>query len=347
LVNDLQGFMEQYYGERILEKLAGAPVTTLELHDAMTLALEQAAGNNIVDVIHRIQSDLTTLEERARAARNIPTEIDYIQTIFLVKGPRKLVDGGEGVPTEWGQQDEYGGYAPGKIYRQMSPLCYRYRNGGYIDPSNSLVELYKTGSNKGKPKHTDPNDPNLQEQSWLYRFYKPGNESMNALSTKWLTSQIYPDGIRDWVDRLNRGEIYPSTMNDERNPHPLAKIIRFEEPLYKDAARSASHVKQQKERFVQIAQDKMELSRVIVNPEADAVSTLSDCMRALDCYFPQHLISCKTPYRCQYLEFCHGATSLDFASIPDGYEQRVAHHAAEREYIDGGTDGADDAGIVE
>jgi hypothetical protein len=343
LVNDLQGFMEQYYGERILEKLAGAPVTMLELHVALTWALEQAASN-IVEVIHRIQSDLTTLEERARAARNIPTEIDYIQTIFLVKGPRKLVDGGEGVPfpTEWGQQDEYGGYAPGKIYRQMSPLCYRYRNGSYIGPLNSLVELYKTGPNKGKPKHTDPNDPNLQEQSWLYRFYKPGNESMNALSTKWLTSQIYPDGIRDWVDRLNRGEIYPSTMNDERNPHPLAKIIRFEEPLYKDAARSASHVKQQKERFVQIAQDKMELSRVIVNPEVswDAVSTLSDCMRALDCYFPQHLISCKTPYRCQYLEFCHGATSLDFVSIPDGYEQRVAHHAAEREYIDGGADGA-------
>jgi hypothetical protein len=280
-------------------------------------------------------------------------EIDYIQTIFLVKGPRKLVDGGDGVsiPTEWEQQDEYGGvapesYTPDKIYRQMSPLCYRYRNGNY--PASSQVELYKSGPNKGKPKVTDPNDPNMQEESWLYRFYKPGNETMSRLPAKWLTSQIYPEDVRAWVDRLNRGDVYPSTMNDERNLHPLAKMIRFEEPLYKDAERSASHVKQQKERFARIARDKMELCRVIgFNPEADVVSTLSDCMRALDCYFPQHLISCKTPYRCQYLEFCHGATSLDFVSIPDGYEQRVAHHAAEREYIDGGADGADDAGIVE
>lgn len=333
LVNDLQGFMELYYGERILEKLAGAPVTREEIAEHLREHLKRLTqdGYDPIVVLEALQDDIETLEKRTREARNIPTTIDYIQTIFLVKGPRKLIDPNEGVstPAEWhgDSPDEYGGYQPGKVYRQMSHLCYRYRNGNFIDPSNQIVEFYKSGPNKGKPKPTaEPTDPNYQEESWQYRFYKPGNETGSALSPKWLTSQIYPDQIRGWVDKLNRGEVYPSTINDPRNPHPLAKIIRFEEPLYKDPKQVLSHVKQQHNRFVQIARAKQTW-------ESEGVYGL---IEALDELYPQHLISCRTPYKCAYHNFCHGAelVQIDFNTIPEGFELRQPHHQAEREHLE-------------
>lgn len=332
LVNDLQGYMELYYGERILEKLAGAPVTVEEIQAAVTHQFELRKGANPLDIINAIQGDLEGLHERARAARNIPTTIDYIQTIFLVKGPRKLIDPNDGVstPSNWqtgDSSDEYGGYQPGRQYRQMSHLCYRYRNGNPID--SQALEMYKSGANKGKPKPVDLCDPNYQEESWAYRFYKPNNETGSALSTKWLTSQIYRDQIRDWVDRLNAEGVYPSTMNDPRNPNPLAKIIRFEEPLYKDPARVLSHVKQQHNRFVQIAAAKQQFYSEDVPQDKTAIQELDEL-------FPQHLISCRTPYKCAYHSFCHGveSTQIDFVNIPEGFELRQPHHASEREYFE-------------
>ena len=339
LVNNLQAYMELYYGEKILEKLAGAPVTREELKRIFDEALANIdkSSAEFADEINALLQSLTALEHRARTARNIPTHIDYIQTVFLVKGPRKLIDGGDGVsiPADWGQTDEYGGYAPGKIYRQMSHLCYRYRNGDYNPDASSQGEVYKSGPNKGRPKSVDANDPNRIEESWAYRFYKPGNVTGSSLSTKWLTSQIQPNQIRDWVETLNRGEVYPSTMNDERNPHPLAKIIRFEEPLYKDSERALSHVRQQRERFVQIARNIQDLREVIVpRSSSSVISSLNTCYNALDRLFPQHLISCRTPYRCQYHDFCHSAASsqIDFASVPDGFKLRTPHHEFERLY---------------
>jgi len=342
LVNDLQGFMELHYGEKILEKLAGAPVTAAELDAVLSNAWKayQNSNQSILEYIHGLRENLETLEERAKAARDIPTDIDYIQTIFLVKGPRKLIDPDEGVaiPSNWNgsdSSDEYGGYQPGKQYRQMSHLCYRYRNGNPVD-RNAPVEVYKSGPNKGKPKVTDDvNDPNYQDESWAYRFFKPNNETGSALSPKWLTSQIQPDQVCEWVERLNRGEVYPSTMNDERNSHPLAKVIRFEEPLYKDATRAASHVRQQHNRFIQIARNMQEFNEWTDNIGTSAhEAVLYDCLAKLDDLFPQQLISCRTPYRCAYHTLCHtpAESQIDFMTIPEGFELRTPHHEFEREF---------------
>jgi hypothetical protein len=340
LVNDLQGYMEMYYGERILEKLAGAPVSVQDVQEVEAIindALTAIKGGSLLATLPDFIHDLQQLEERARAARNIPAQIDYIQTIFLVKGPRRLVDEdnlAESLARSvsgFETQDEYGGYQAGKQYRQMSHMCYRYRNPACEAP---IVELYKSGPNKGKPKPINVSDPNYFEESWAYRFYKPGNETGSALSPKWLTSPIQPDQIRDWVDRLNRGEVYPSNLSDERNPHPLAKVIRFEEPLYKDAARAASHVRQQHNRFIGIARAKHELTNRF-DSGSDIEAWTEEKMDILDELFPQQLISCRTPYKCVYHSFCHGAelTQIDFQSVPPGFELRTPHHAEEREYF--------------
>jgi hypothetical protein len=331
--NDLQGFMEMHYGERVLEKLRGAPVTLDEVEIAFRSALKDHANcpdKPFVDVIAAIRDNLGQLEERARAARNIPTTIDYIQTVFLVKGQRRLLDS---VDLPWinsatpsSDTDEWGGYAPDKQYKQMSPLCYRYRNGNVEVATAS--ELYKGGPNKGKPKPVDQYDPNCVEESWAYRFFKPGNASQSALSTKWLTSPIQPDQIREWVDRLATGSVYPTTMNDERNVHPLNKLIQFDQPLYRNAVKALAHVQQQQRRYVQIAKNIQDLNAVTM---PDGLN-----IEALDALFPQHLINCRTPYRCAYHSFCHTPqeSELDFKTVPNGFELRDPHHEKERELRD-------------
>ena len=321
--NDLQGFMEMHYGERILEKMAGAPVTLEELRNVVAFLSRDLPANDVVHVIGKLREELGQLEDRARSARNIPTTIDSIQTVFLVKGKRILLDA---VEMPWinsapvsPEDDEYGGYAPDKVYKQMSHLCYRYRNPNC---EAGAVELYKSGPNKGKPKPIDPHDPNLMDESWAKSFYKLGNESYSRLGNHWLGSPIQPDQVRGWIDRLAGGCVYPSTLNDERNPHPLDKLIRFETPLYRDSLKAAGHVKQVKERYVQIAQ---------------AVQTMKeegcDNLTALDSLFPQHLINCKTPYKCSYFNFCHtpAEAQLDFQSVPEGFELRFPHYQSEVE----------------
>ena len=328
LVNDLQGFMEMYYGEKILEKLAGAPVTTEEIQAILRSTLSPT--RKPLDIIHSLQEGLSQLEKRARAARNIPTTIDYIQTIFLVKGPRKLLLSEDNplVGEVYGNEtmDEYGGYQPGKVYKQASHLCYRYRNP-YHTGEIPEVELYKTGPKKGTPKPVDNYDPNLYDEAWTYRFYKPGNATGSALNTKWLSEAIRPDEIRDWVDRLNSGSVYPSCLQDERNVNPIAKLVRFEEPLYKDQLTAERHVNQQKDRFVRIARAKDEMEAGIEN------AGMVDKQLMLDVYWPQHLISCRTPYRCAYHDFCHSAKSneIDFVNLPEGFTLRTPHHELERE----------------
>ena len=331
LVNDLQGFMELHYGERILQALAVAPVTREELRSAFDRALASAdKTSDYAVLLDSVISDLQALEERARAARNIPTTIDYIQTIFLVKGVRKqITDESTGWDLEFANRtsDEQSQYDPTKRYRQMSHLCYRYRNSN-VEVQAEEVELYKSGPNKGKPKQQDKYSPNYQEESWAYRFYKPGNDSGSALSSKWLTSAIQRDELREWIDRLNAGEVYPTTMNDTRNVHPMAKVVIFEEPLYKEEHKAAAHVKQQKERFVQIAHAKIEMDSCLQDCQ-----TTDDQLAVLDSFFPQHLISCRTPYRCAYHDFCHTPKErlIDFETVPEGFEERTPHHALERE----------------
>lgn len=337
LHNDLQGYMEMYYGERILEKLAGAPVTREEVTNALHEHLERLKDNNysvecILEAMHDYSGDI--LNERVYAARNIPTQIDSIQTVFLVKGKRKLLEESE---MPWiesasysNDTDEFGGYSPDKIYKQMSHLCYRYRNSNV--EVQGAAELYKSGPNKGKPKPIDSYDPNLQEESWAWRFFKPGNSTGSSLSSKWLTSPIQPDQIREWIDRLNTGTVYPSNMRDDRNPHPLEKLILFETPLYRNAVKAVGHVKQTKERYVQIAKN------VEVMREEGC-----DNLEALDSLFPQHLINCRTPFKCQFFRFCHtpDENQLDFRTIPEGFELRTPHHAVEKEMRElAQTDGA-------
>lgn len=337
--NDLQGFMEMYYGEKILQTLRGEPVTAEEIASALRIVIEYGLTTPNVtplDMIHNGRMFLDKLEERAREARDIPTEIDYIQTVFLVKGKRQLLEAAE---MPWinsssysSDDEEYGGYQPGKIYKQMSHLCYRYRNGEQTE--QGPVELYKTGPNKGKPKLIDIHDPKLVDESWAYRFFKPDNTSYSQLSSKWLTSPVRPGQIREWVDRLGAGTVYPSTMNDARNPNPLAKLILFEQPLYRDAAKVLSHVQQQRDRYIQIATDVQQMNVVL----ATSGAIQSDFIDAMNTYFPQQLISCKSPWKCQFHDFCHSPLEslLDFYNVPDGFEVRQPHHQAETAVRGGG-----------
>ena len=67
--------------------------------------------------------------------------------------------------------------------------------------------------------------------------------------------------------------------------------------------------------------------------EVDTCAATEEIARVLDEEFPQHLINCKTPWRCAYFDYCHTPkeAEIDFASVPNGFEIRESHHQYERE----------------
>jgi hypothetical protein len=92
------------------------------------------------------------------------------------------------------------------------------------------------------------------------------------------------------------------------------------------------HVNQQKDRFVRIARAKQEMQEEYEARRA-FITTLRAPKDLLDMYWPQHLISCRIPYRCAYHDFCHSAKSneIDFVNLPEGFTLRTPHHELERE----------------
>jgi hypothetical protein len=54
----------------------------------------------------------------------------------------------------------------------------------------------------------------------------------------------------------------------------------------------------------------------------------------LDKLFPQQLVSCNFPWKCQFIPVCHqdGRAALKTLEMPRGYVARVAHHEPERLY---------------
>ena len=268
------------------------------------------------------------LDQQQEYYKSLPREVAYSQIVYLVKGDRSLMlaDGAE-VPNDAG--DEYSDAE--KVWRQNSFLCYRYLN-------------LANGSS-----------------SWTGRHYKAGNKSYSLLTPKkdwvkqpvwegeeWNTGDDPPTGssaVEWWVQLLNSGKAFPSThsIDDPRNEvQPLNRVVVFEEPIYRDVERMERFVEQvfareveTAQRLIRVTQDRLPKSGL---PEVDAefVEPLDDI---LDREFPQQLISCRKPTRCEFDgKICNqppeGRTPL-FTILPEGgiWQKRVPHHVGEREAL--------------
>lgn len=256
------------------------------------------------------------LEKQIAEYRTLVHEIEYTQIVYLVKGNRKLMlaDGSE-VDNEAG--DSFTDAE--KFWRQDSFLCYRY------------VDLSGAGKIGGKV-------------SWSYRHYKAGNVSYSQLTPKkdWAKQPVWEgDGVSDgkgsewtpiqsWVQALNTGKVFPSTISasDPRNAaNPLSSVIVFEEPLYRDRERLERMQYQFLSSEIAVA--------IKLHDVRTAVAAGGDLEDTLDAYFPQHLISCRKPVRCEFDgKICNtpkeGRQKL-FTVLPVGgiWQARIPHHAGE------------------
>jgi hypothetical protein len=275
------------------------------------------------------------LDQQQEYYKSLPREVAYSQIVYLVKGDRSLMlaDGTE-VPNEVAEE-----YADAdKVWRQNSFLCYCYVN-------------LANGNN-----------------SWSYRHYKAGNKTYSQLTPKkdWVKQPVWEansiwghEPVRSnvvaefvsncskvWVHLLNSGRAFPSThaIDDPRNEaQPLNRVVVFEEPIYRDVERMERFVEQVFAREAETAQRLIRIESlrsvgITVNMRTQEVLPYEEPLDdILDREFPQHLISCRKPTRCEFDgRICNqppeGRVPL-FTILPEGgiWQKRVPHHVGERE----------------
>lgn len=301
--NDLQGLTEMYNAEVMFEQIAAAG--------------PDAFVESWLDDLS-IKPTYAQIKEKIAEWDTLPTNVDYIQTLFLVKGQRK----------PFGEQDEVGIFDPPsddeKEFRQHSPLCYYWRNNG--------------SAPIGSPPH-----------SWASRYYKDGNKSYNRLGKGfdrvpvWTNTQsvfLHPSDIKElnqqvseWVQQMNTQKVHPSTLSDDRNiKNPLSQIVVYDDPMYRDR----THMQNVVERQVAKVQHRITFDLYDIHKLME-VGQVESTQELVDQYFDQHLVSCRQPYRCEFQKLCHETAEgwMDHKSLPEGYSVRKPHHEFEVERREG------------
>ena len=319
ITSSLQVNLEAYYAERLYAKY---------LESEYTPDIPKGLKG---------QALMTWLEADLAWYKAMQPQVAYTQIVYLVKGPRQLMlkDG-----TEINQETGDSYLDAEKVWRQDSPLCYRYVNLGDTCP-------------KGRSRKSPDEFPPV---AWGKRYWKAGNVSYNQLGNDyvkqpvWEIAQIdgggYPTAVETHVQDLNSGSVFPSTLPDERNRrNPLDEIVVFEAPVYRNAGRQKRFREQFIAGEIRIAHSLTAVAEsmamiVVDDPPGNAGLTPAQYGETLlDKYFPQHLISCRHPTRCEFdgkvcnlpAETYKPAMEL-IQIVPGGiWQKRQPHHKAERE----------------
>lgn len=333
---NLQNLMETYYGEKLLGMI-------LEDEWVMPAAFKRLRGRALVEAIERALDEF----------RNMPREIAYVQTIFLVKGPRQaeLLDGTVVTWEDGAAYDEQE-----KTWRQQSLLCYRYVNGAgavVTEPEptleETLVESLKPSARGRKAKLAAPRPKKTltADSSWSYRYWKPGNKSYNNLSGDWLRQPLWESGISvpEWIQSLNSGLVFPSTgtdvcssagVLDSRNEvNPLNRVVIWDEPVERNESLMLKTVDEvQTQHYQQVRASFIQM----VHSEPIPVNGTT----AMDGYdidsFPRQLSACNNsapaagvPVKCEYRDVCYTPVPLIQIEQGSDWVQRQPHHEIERE----------------
>lgn len=305
--NDLQGLTEMYNAEVMFSQIREAgPDAFVE---------SWLGGMDGKPTYSQIKEKLAEWD-------TFPAQVDYIQTLFLVKGVRKPFQEAEeaGIVAAYGRGDLDSFDHEEKEFRQHSPLCYYWQNNGEAP--------------LGSPAN-----------AWVGRYYKPDNKSYNRLGKGfdrvpvWAESaQSFSDSrnftinksVSDWVQRLNSSEVYPSTLPDDRNiRNPLSQIVVYDVPMY----RNRTHMQTVVER--QVAQVQTKIAFDLYDIQTALTSgNIDDAQKLVDANFDQHLTSCRVPFRCEFYKLCHETPDegwMDHKTMPEGFAARKPHHDFEVE----------------
>lgn len=310
---------------------------------------------------------MTWLDADQRRYKALPRVVAYSQIVYLVKGQRtlSLADG-----TDLNSEEADAYPDADRVWRQNSFLCYQYVNLGQLQTCPMVrrkgkdIPCCASGAATHGAEHGDDclatekqrakNLPKVHaDRSWNHRFYECGKQSYNQLDKGFVKSPVWeseeiPEGfysaVQAWVHSLNLGVVFPSTRSDEpRNlANPLDKLVLFEEPVNRDRDRQVRFREQVIEREIGIAKSLIRVETAIAEGYhlPDGSPAMFDDL--LDVHFPQHLISCRKPTRCEFDKLvCNISQELrrpveELVQIVQGgvWQRRQPHHAGEREAFD-------------
>lgn len=360
----MQGFREHYFTEFLLERLSSE--ISQELHELGDLIKADPQG------MEKLESSFDSVRKLMGIASKLPRKpiVDFTQFVYLVKGRRVREKGlaevhakaqpsenGSGLGKLEGVTDraEYFDFSTSDSlntkaaqmveeadwttsdWRQDSFLIYpwfKQQKPSSASPSPSPSPSTKKGKGakgkgSGKGQEKEEYEP---EYSWQYRYKKPDHISFNALGSSYQRELVSLSlTTQNWIKSLHDRLVFPSTL-DPSLPNPLSKIVVFENPLYRDERMMESLDRQLRQQELVYARKFNYIEHVRGKGGFDKEMFV----RELDRNFPQHLHNCLSPTRCQFHSFCHGkrVNEVDFNSIPAGYELRVPHHFAEKQYVD-------------
>jgi hypothetical protein len=237
------------------------------------------------------KQDLQGMTESYYAEMHRGERIDYVQTIYLVKGKRQNQHGDE-AGDDAAFVEEHGGN-----WRQNTHLIYPYVHE-------------ETG-----------------EVAWKYRYVKPGNISQSQLKgyTKRLVSDVMP--IQAWVKSLHERKVFPCPLGTEA-ASPLAKSIVWEYASERDEVLRREIMQQvhESERKRHASADKAKKAvRFRIFDEHLRVMRHHFPQQLSRCNFPwkcQFQDACFTP---------QAILDIQALKIPIGYERRTPHHDPEKE----------------
>jgi len=319
--HDLQGLMEMGFARQLLKDERERCAQVIMGHPN---APESVAVNGT-----KMEGRIKYLEKAIAEYRSLPSDVDYVQTIFLQKGKRKKTEQAEeGTSAEGGP--EFGLYGDYDEMEERAPGTGGMAGAGpegapkWTQDSFLVYPWVLSGETK------TPGSPPL---AWKWRYRKPGNTSMSTLGPSYkralvtLAADPATDAsspVENWIRALNNNRVFPSGFDDLAEP-PLSKVIIWEDPCYRQ------------ERMLQRVLKQVEMSE---ERRVDRVSSVQEYVAAngydsnfeslLDNRFPQHLISCSNPWRCQFQPICFGPEP-QWGMLPDGYQYRVPHHTPELE----------------
>jgi len=307
--HDLQGLMEIGFARQLI----ASEKERIKLRILSPLTVVETN----LDAVIRIR------EQDIAAYRALPADIDYVQTIFLQKGKRKKkASADDSANGESGSSDNWGGIGD-------------YEEEPYQSPESSVLWtqdsfLIYPWVRQGLDSKV-PGNPFLSHK-WRYR--KATNVSYSTLGSSY-KQELVPlcgaiEGVESWIRSLANNEIFPTPYEAENGQvidHPLSKVVVWEAPSYRNEQMLTRVLQQVEMSEIDRTKRVEQISKYVQLNGYDA--RFEDL---LDEKFPQRLISCSNPWRCQHQAICFDNAHA-WGGLTANYTIRQPHHREEAEYF--------------
>ena len=238
-------------------------------------------------------------------------KVDYIQTIFWVKGKRLKARGADDVEVGVDDATTIGDYDAQGRYRKLDSFLI---NRWQVDPHGTYI-----------PYHNELQGV-LPNVSWMTAYTKPGNRTSNRMSGM-IRVPVPQAEIASWVESLAADRVFP---NAEYNNGEMAldRTIVWDETVMRSDMQAEEIIEEIRHAEARRALGVEEVNAALKYGGEEAFQA------ALRKHFPRTGLGrgCRYPTMCPYTFACYHSAP-EGAMIPEGFQPRVPHHEPERLYL--------------